>query len=295
MSIIDLHTHSTYSDGKDSPEEIIQKAKSGGVKFLSLTDHDTVGGLKRAKDSAVLNGIKFVNGLEISVLFFHKLYHEGQKSLELHMLGYNFDPENKELLNTLQENRNYRQWRAKEMVKKVNNILEKENQSIITEQEYEKMKNSIGGTIGRPHLAQILIDKKIVSSVYEAFQKYLNTCNVPKKELSFEKGSSLIKNAGGKVVLAHPFGDKEHSLLKVETNFPENDYPRMVREMKPFIDGIETFYWDYTSEQMELCQRIAERYDLIPTVGSDHHGGEKDRVGKIYSLQEISDFRKLFL
>lgn len=296
ISPIDLHIHSTGSDGEDSPEIIVQKAKNSGVQIIAITDHDSISSLEIAATECDKIGITFVNGLELSVTYYHPLYQKGEKSLGLHLLGYGFERTNENLRRVLEENRDYRIWRAGEIVKKVNAVLSQENQPVITKNEFnDYLLASVKGSLGRPHLAQLLIKKGIVTTIREAFDNYLIQCNVPKKKISFEEGSELIRQAGGYVVLAHPHGDKNYSLLKITTDI--NQQAKVIQSMLPQIDGLECFYWEHTDSEAQQYVQLATELRLKITLGSDHHGGpEKDRIGKFLVPDSVMEFsNQLFL
>lgn len=277
---IDLHIHSTGSDGTETPEKIVKKAALRGLQFISITDHDDVSSLKIGKKEAAKYGLDFINGVELSVQYSHPLYCDGKKSIELHLLGYGFNPDDETLLSVLEENKKHRQRRATEIVMKLNIILEQEQKPLITMEEFNRFRKSIEGAIGRPHLAQLLIDKNIVNNNDEAFDKYLKDCNVEKRSLSLEEGAQLIRNAGGVTCLAHPAGDPDLSLCKITDN--KDDMENILYDMLPYIDGIECHYWSHSSAITRFFVEFAELNGLIITGGSDHHGTERDDMGCYY-------------
>ena len=288
-SKIDLHMHSTASDGVDTPKELFSKVKKTGIQLFSLTDHDCIDGLDIMNSLTKDTSIKFINGVELSVKYFSPFYKDGKKGFELHILGYNIDYENIVLIEKLEELKKARIARANEVLIKLNACLKEENNSIITNEEFENLLSGIEGAVGRPHLAQLLIDKGIVSCKNEAFDKYLIKCDVAKQDLSFLDGANLIKQAGGKAVLAHPLGDKSLSLLKVGTDF--NIHEKIIYSIKDMIDGIECYYWDHSDKQTQNLVNVAKKLELIITGGSDHHGGDnRERIGKLNIPDFVKDY-----
>jgi predicted metal-dependent phosphoesterase TrpH len=285
---VDLHMHSTASDGEDSPKEIIQIAQNRRLDLISITDHDSVAALQEASIEAKERKVGFVSGVELSVIFRHPLYSNGNKDVELHLLGYGFDPTNVPLIRSLEQFSSYRIWRAGEIVKRVNEVLSEEQLPTITASEFDQLQKSIEGSLGRPHLARLLISKRIVSTKQEAFDRYLVSCDVPKKQLALSAGADLIRDAGGIAVLAHPCGDDNFSLKKITNDIAR--HAEIIESMKSHIDGIECFYWNQVPSQSQKYVGIAKELGLAITAGSVHHGGsERDRLGRIEVPPEITD------
>ncbi|MFH0701072.1 MAG: PHP domain-containing protein [Candidatus Woesearchaeota archaeon] len=283
MSKIDLHTHSTTSDGKDAPGELVRKAQQRGITLLlSPTDHDTVDGLGAAEAEAKALGVGFVSGLELAINYYHPSYHNGQDPIRLHLLGYGFDYHHHNLLHELQINREHRRRRIVEIINKINDLLGISGHQQLDFDEFSVYEKTIDGTIGRPHLAQFLMQKGIVSSLQEAFDIYLGErCYVPTRDISLADGIDLIHKAGGKAVLAHPCGEEGYSLLKVAPT--EEAQAKMVGDMHlhSHLDGLECFYPAHSQEKTEFFVGLAKRFGMIITGGSDHHGGERDRLGTV--------------
>ncbi|MBT4805034.1 PHP domain-containing protein [Candidatus Woesearchaeota archaeon] len=293
ITSLDMHIHSTSSDGEDSPVEIVQKAYDLGLEMIAITDHDSISGLESGRQKAPDLGVEFVNGVELSVSLYHQDYKEGINPMEIHILGYGFDDQNSELNRILKENQEYRQFRAGEIIFKLNSALFEEGKDQITNQEFRALQDNIEGSIGRPHLAKLLIEKGVVQDKIEAFKKYLIKCNVPKKELTFEEGCNLIRQAGGDVYLAHPHGDKDYSIMKITEDIQAQE--AIICGMAPHLDGIECYHYDHTSEQSEQYVKIANTLGLRISGGSDHHGGaERERLGKVYVPPDIKDNVKRF-
>lgn len=245
---IDLHTHTTASDGSLTPTQLVEKAASVGIGTLSITDHDTVAGLEEGRAAAQRLGVRIIPGVEFGTNI-------GEE--EIHMLGYLFDPAQPLLAKRLQNLREGRVGRAKRMVEKLNAV----GVSIAWERVAEIAK---GASVGRPHVARVLIEAGHAASVDEAFEKYLwrdKPAYVPRDPFSPEECISFVHEVGGVAVLAHPTWVK-----KLETLLPS-----LVRSG---LDGIETYYGRYNTETVARFARLASKHGLVPTGGSDYHGFE---------------------
>src|SRR3990170_9036710 len=201
--IIDLHIHSKSSDGAFTAEEIVKEAKLRNIGVMSITDHDSIGYQEVTIGLARKAGIRYISGVELNVTFSHPRYREG-KAISLDFLGYQFDPKNKELSEKLQQIANYREERAAKILRNLNAEFEKEGIEKLTKDDFDVIQASVDGTLGRPHIADYLVKKGIVQTRQEAFDMYLVKCDVPKYPIYLEEASRLMRNAGGKLVLAHP-------------------------------------------------------------------------------------------
>jgi predicted metal-dependent phosphoesterase TrpH len=268
--IIDLHIHSkTCSDGNLSVEEIIEEAKARNVELMSITDHDSIGCQKQAMTLAQKNGIHYISGIELNITFSHPNYKEA-KPVSLDLLGYNFDINNKQLQKKLKKIGRYRQERAKKILEKLNTEFEKEGLRKFTEGDLVKIQNSADGVLGRPHIADYLVNKGIVKDRKEAFNKYLVKCNVEKYPLYLEEASSLLRNAGGISVLAHPNDPYGTSLVKLSTSLP-GQTSIIEDSMLSYIDGIECWHSRNNAETTSHYLNFAKKHNLIMTGGSDCH------------------------
>ena len=251
--LIDLHTHSTASDGTLFPEELILQAAGKKLKYLSLTDHDTIDGLSQI--SSVPEGLTFINGVEISAEF----------PKTLHILGYGFDPNHTELNSTLKELQNFRLNRNKKMIENMKKL-----DFDITLEELEK--EAGGEVIGRPHFANLFAKKGYVSSYQEAFDKYLakgKPLYLNKKRLLPEKAIKLILDAIGIPVIAHPY----------QTKLNDEKLEELVAELTNYgLMGIEVFYSKHTPAQIKFYKYLADKYGLLITAGSDFHGATKPDI-----------------
>lgn len=250
--LVDLHTHSIYSDGTKSPKELINLAISKNIKVLAITDHDDIEG---SKELISLHNKELIvySGVELSAQV-----SKGQ----MHILGYNFDLENQELNNKLKELRNISIEKIKLYLKQ----LKDDFNIILPEQEVNELLNGIG-RIGRPRLALLLVKYNYCKTVSEAFDKYLYDTNIRniKQNLPASECISLINNAGGISVLAHPWsiGLNEEELHKELSILVEYG-----------LQGIEVYHSKNTQEQAELYHRFAQEFSLLETGGTDFHGEE---------------------
>lgn len=265
---LDLHVHTTASDGQYTPTEIISKAKELGLERIAITDHDTVDGIAEAKLAASELQIDFVPGIEIST----------QDTEEVHILGLGIDHENMELEETCRVYAESREKRAE----KICEYLGTKRIKVLLE---DIQKIAGDGVIGRPHFAQYLQEHGYVKSREEAFRKYLDTKEFKKytdrKKPSPEEAISLIHTAGGKAFLAHP------GLLKM--GWAEEEL--FINRLKSVgLDGIEAYYSRHTGPQIERFLELAKKYDLLVSAGSDFHGEEiKADIKLGYKIERINN------
>ena len=256
MDKIDLHVHTTASDGTMSPKEVVSLATMLGLKAIALTDHDTMAGIQEAGEAAELMGISVVPGIEISSEYQGK---------EVHVLGYFLDPEAQKLKDYIRWVGQSRKTRNEKILEK----LQKKGYDITLEQLEEKFP---GATLGRPHIAQRLVELGAVSSVKEAFRRYLDTgrsCYVPRRYISFADGVKLIRDCGGVAVLAHP----------LQYGYGKAELEALVKTAAAAkVTGMEILYTGYTQGDIQKLYDLAEKYTLLPTGGSDFHGENKPGV-----------------
>ncbi len=255
---VDLHCHSTASDGTFPPRDVVRLAKECNLSALALTDHDTIEGCAEAADEAKKLGIDFLPGIEISAEF----PHPGT----MHILGYGVDPESPQLKSLTETLLAGRDNRNPLIVKKLNAM-----NVAVTMEEWEHEAKGI--VLGRPQLAAILLRKGYVSSIKQAFDKYLGQgapAYFDKERLTPKQAIARIKAAGGLAVLAHP--------IQLRT---END-AQLVRILKDLADdgltGLETIHSDHDAALVEKFTRLADRFGLLKTGGSDFHGTNKKDI-----------------
>ena len=251
--MVDLHIHSTASDGTDTPQQIIRKCARLNLKLCSVTDHDTISGQEESVYYAKKLGVPYITGVEFSVR------HDG----EFHVLGYGVDIHNKELNDVFRDLQQARVRRMQKIVSLLNECGKK-----IT---YEEVKAvSKGKSIGRPHVANVLVEKGYAGSFDEAFKVYLNetgSCFVPREKISQDTAISLILKAGGLPVLAHPKFIKAESL---------NTLVSEVGDMG--LWGIEAYYPAHSNSDVQRFLALAKENGLYVTAGSDYHGSIKPRA-----------------
>lgn len=249
--MIDLHAHSSASDGMLSPAELVGYAKELNLEAIAITDHDTVEGVSEALSAGQALGMEVVPGIEISAEY---------PVHTMHILGYYVDHQDQRFMDNIAV---LQQARAERNPRIVRNL-----QKIGINIEYDEILKEAGsGQVGRPHFAKVLINKGYVKSTQEAFNKYLKK-GAPGYEDKFrfqpDDAISHILNAGGIPVLAHP------ATLKCETG---EEIETQVKKLVDFgLKGIEAFYSDHTRAQSELYIGLAEKYNLLVTGGSDFHG-----------------------
>ncbi len=267
MPKIDLHIHTkTGSDGNLSVEDVFKEAKKRDIGFMSITDHDSIDCQERAIALAKEHGIGFITGVELNVTF----QYPSSKSISLDFLGYQFDPANQELREKLQMLREHREQRARQILEKVNAEFDKERIPRLTEEDMRNIQDSVDGAFGRPHIANYLVKKGIVKDKQEAFDKYLVKCDVPKFPLPLAEASRLIRNAGGRLVLAHPNDPNGTSLAAVTNNLDEQ-VKIIEKYMLDYIDGIECWHYRHDAATTEHYLKFARKYGLLTTAGSDCH------------------------
>ncbi len=245
---IDLHTHSTASDGIYSPTELLQRAHEVGLRVLALTDHDSTAGLDEASEAALHLAIDFIPGIEINT-------DVGQD--EIHVLGYYLEYQRPEFQAILQVLRDARIHRGQRMVE----LLNQQGVNIT----WERVRQIAQGAIGRPHVARALLEAGYVQSIGEAFDKYIGKgcpAYVPRYKLMPVDAIRLIRSANGLPVMAHPITVPGLDELR-------KWLPELVTEG---LVGLETYYGPYTPEQVQELHELADQYHLIPTGGTDFHG-----------------------
>jgi predicted metal-dependent phosphoesterase TrpH len=258
--MIDLHTHTTSSDGTDSPRELVNKAIVQGLDVLGISDHDTTSGWQEATES-LRGNLKLALGAEISCLT--------DDGISVHMLGLLFDPLHQEMQTVLEETRDGRLPRMRKMIQK----MQAEGFDISIEDVEKAM--PAGATMGRPHLADALVFKKIVKSRDEAFSDLLHNESrfyVSHAAPTPVEAVKLIRRAGGVAVIAHPFASRRGQILGVD------DFTDLV---SAGLNGIEVDHRDQNPSERAVLRVIAAELDLVVTGSSDYHG-----TGKLNSLAE---------
>jgi predicted metal-dependent phosphoesterase TrpH len=241
---VDLHLHSTASDGRYTPTELVQLALEKGLQHISLTDHDTTGGVQEALNAAWGSSLTVIPGVEMST--------EADAPHEIHILGYYIDYQYAPLQQRLQELRRSRTDRAHKVVE-----LLAQNGCPVS---WHRVSTLAGrGSIGRPHIAQAMVEADYVDCVETAFQLYLGRggpAYVPRAKLAPEDAIRLVLDSGGIPILAHPSRIIEY-------------LPRLVQAG---LAGIEVYYGEYIEAEVEFLLNLAQKHSLLVTGGTDFHG-----------------------
>jgi 3',5'-nucleoside bisphosphate phosphatase len=266
---VDLHSHTLYSDGSQTPTELVRLARAKGVRTLALTDHDHTGGIDEALDAGLQAGVEIIPGIELSVS--HAEFED------IHLLAYYFAWRHPSLLDRLEAFRMARDTRGERILERINEKLAGEGREPIA---FAAVKAHVQGAFGRPHIATALIERGYAPDMHAAFRDYLIPCNVPKYYMPAAEAMALIHQTRGLSSVAHP-------------KFITPDRPRLrsvICELRELgLDGIEAYHGDHEAEERLYCIRLANQLGMIVTGGSDYHGFKASTRqadgGKLGSLQ----------
>jgi predicted metal-dependent phosphoesterase TrpH len=269
MTVLDLHLHTTASDGTMSPAEIVRYAKKKGLRVIAITDHDTIEGLEEGIREGEKTGVEVIPGVELSA--------DASKGT-MHLLGYYIDPVCEELADKLRFLQQARMERNLKIVEKLQNLgMPIELSEVKATPEH--------GQIGRPHFAYTMVQKGYAQNIQDAFDRYLGKgrpAYVEKFRFSPQEAMHVIRKAGGITVLAHPF----------TLNRPDpTDLDALIDELKEKgLDGIEVYYPEHSDGQKKLYRDMAQKYGLVISGGSDFHGLTKDEadLGEGYVDPELT-------
>jgi 3',5'-nucleoside bisphosphate phosphatase len=274
--LIDLHTHSTASDGADNPDKLIELAYAGGVRAMALTDHDTLTGLALAGSAAQARGMLFLYGVEIEITATRGVFH---------LLGLNLDPSKKTAMQQLEQalvlQQKMREDRNKEILGKL--------EELGLDCNYDEVKALAKDVVGRVHIAQYLFKKGYVRSQQMAFDKYLadgRPAYIRKESFNLEEAIHLIHQVGGKAIIAHPLSLYQ-SWRALEASFDH------FNELG--LDGLEAYHSNCKQGESRRLAEMADKYDWLVTGGSDYHGAKylSRRLG--YSTAGLAIDTKLLL
>lgn len=256
MNCIDLHIHTTASDGTDPPRAAVEKAASLGLAAVSITDHDSVSGVPEAMRAGAELGVEVVPGIEVS---------SDYRDNNVHILGYFIDPAAPELRPVLDWVKTERDERNE----KIAAMFERDGFDISIAQLREEYPDSV---LGRPHFCEHLMRKGYISSVKEGFEKFLGEGKpyyLPKRRISIAKAVETIVAAGGVPVLAHP----------MQYHYPESELIELIETAKALgIRALEAYYSEFSAEQTAWLLRAAEKYGMGVSGGSDYHGTRKTHI-----------------
>ncbi|MGE4490885.1 MAG: PHP domain-containing protein [Syntrophotalea sp.] len=255
---VDLHLHSRCSDGLYAPAEVICRAAAAGLAAAALADHDNVDGIDAAMQAGNACGIEVLPAVELSVVW------GGFR--DIHLLGYGMDRHHRELSAALEDFRAFRAGRNQRILERINQKLAEENRAPIA---FGEVRRHAEGTLGRPHIARVLVDHGYARDSEEAFARYLVPCNVPKRYFPMDEAIGLIHQAGGITSLAHP-------------PYITGDRGQLRRLFDAFaalgLDGIEAYNNRSSNDDVDWYISEARRRNLIVTGGSDFHGGEGGEI-----------------
>ena len=255
MRFIDLHTHSTCSDGTSTPTDLVREATEANLGAISLTDHDTMAGVAEAINAGVKAGIEVISGVELSA------NHDGKA---VHVLGYGLDRFNLNMQTMLADLQTIRKNRNKQILEKLAGLT--------INIDRDELIASSSGLVGRPHIARMLVEQKVVHNFDQAFKKYLGKdglAYVETERYPATETFKIIKDAGGLAVLAHPT-TFEKSLNRL------NETIRYLH--KHGLDGVEAIYPGHTRKICDSLFNLAEKLDMVVTGGSDFHGSVKQGI-----------------
>lgn len=283
---VDYHFHSTFSDGTKRPTELVKWYKNNGYDEIALTDHDGIDGIKEAKIAAEALGIQVISGVEIST---NLKVDFKNKPIDVHVLGYRFDENNPNLISKLSELKQFRAKRNDLLIDKLNKMGYE-----ISYEDILRCTNRSNQTyIGKPNIADTLVDKGYIKSRDEAFEdgKFLESPEIKaikKEKMNIADAIALINDAGGIAVIAHPmeiFKEEKYFVeagMEESSNIPKEDYGKQVffkwlfevlKELKKIgLGGIECYHPSATVDDSHSLVKIAEKLKLHITRGSDYHG-----------------------
>ncbi len=249
---IDLHLHTTHSDGVLLPEQVIQLAVAQGLRAIAITDHDTVSGIPEALRAAAQHGLECIPGVEISAC--------DHDYGEIHLLGYFVNPANAVFLSALQRQKTVRLNRILRMIERLQEL------GVDISFEMIRAQAEKSDVLGRPHLAQTLVQQGVVASMEEAFHQYLGRGRpafIPKVGLSFQEAIQVVEAAGGITIYAHPGLTRKDHLI-----------PYL---LKLGVRGLEVYHSEHSPQDVARYAEMVAAYGIVATGGSDCHGGRKNK------------------
>ncbi len=257
---VDLHLHTTASDGTESPSEVVKLAYGRGINIIAVTDHDTVSGLAEAR-AALPEGMTLIDGIEMSCAV------RGEGGFRCHILGYGIDPRSPYIAEAIEAGR------VKRMAK-LGRRLEYLRESFgieLSEGELERLYSH--NSPSRLHIARLLTERGLTRNNDEAIEKYLDAGRMPDDRIDADMAISAIKRAGGVPIFAHPLGGEG------DVHLDEGELVRRaLRLLSLGVMGLECYYSRYTSEETAFLCRVARERGLLISAGSDYHGGNKTVV-----------------
>lgn len=261
MGIIDLHLHSSYSDGSDSIKELAEKIKQAGITLFALTDHDTVAG---CEEMAKILPEGFIPGVELTTI---------AGGIKCHILGYNSDYKNPELLALIEKGKKLRRTKLDIRIKYLKDVWNID----LTREELDWLYSR--ESVVKTHVANVLVKRGLAEDNQIAMKKYLNGCKAGDTRFTVEESLAAIKASGGVSVWAHPLGGEG------ERHLSQEEFLKKLDVMKNYgIEGLECYYSRYNTDEIKFLKDCAKKNNLLITAGSDYHGDNKSVL--IGSLSE---------
>ncbi len=266
---IDLHMHTTASDGTDSPEELIHIIRSAGIDLFSVTDHDAILGCERIKEILKEEDLYFLSGIELSCK---------DEMGKYHILGYGYDADTPVIRDLVEKVHNMRITKCGKRI----SILKEMFGIVFSEEDIRLLyKNN---NPGKPHLAEMIVKKGCAETRQQAFDNFLNKIHTPGFYISPEEAIDAILVSGGIPILAHPpFGSGNEKITGSEMD-------KRIRHLTAFgLQGIEGYYYTFDEKQCREMLDLAEKYEIYVTAGSDYHGGKKENKPGETKLKRLKD------
>lgn len=273
MTRVDFHMHTTHSDGSYTPTELIRYCKVKGLACVSVTDHDTISSFDEADEAAKDLGIELIPGVEISAQF---------EPGTLHILGFFMDRHQPKLKAVFEEIQKARRERNPQIIQKLNALGIDISMKDVVEEAYANTEGMADKQIGRPHFAKVLLKKGVIKTLEEAFDRYLGKgklAYVDKRRVTSEEAINLINQAGGIASVAHP------KQMKLAPDTLEKEIGKLVDQG---LGGIEVYNSCQRPYENTIYQRIAKRFNLVQTGGSDFHGANKPDVDLGFLGDDVS-------
>ncbi|MBE7706733.1 MAG: PHP domain-containing protein [Cyanobacteria bacterium SIG30] len=275
MPKVDLHIHSAFSDGSDSASELCDVVRNNNLEIVSITDHDTVECYSNLGDSFPEN-IKLIKGIELTC----KADYFGA-----HILGYDIDLNNDELLSLIEKGK---VLRRKKLEKRIQ-FLKDEWNIILNDDELNWLYTR--KSVVKIHVANILVNRGLAVDNLSAIKKYLEGCKTGVSKFDAKEAINIIKKAGGIAIWAHPIGGEGKAHIMDATFLKKLDYMKSIG-----IDGLECFYSRYNSDEIEFLLKCANENNLLVSSGSDYHGLNKDvEIGQLNVEKKAVDFNQISL
>lgn len=249
---VDLHIHSRFSDGELTPAELVQRAKAMDLKAVALTDHDNIDGVAEAVEAGFADGVEVIPGVELSVAY--------REFKDIHLLGYYIDWCDEAIGKKLRKFQEVRESRGEKILQRINGHLKHRGIEAV---DFAEVRAVARGSVGRPHIAQMLVERGLAYGINDAFDRYLVPYDVPKAYFTPAEAVEMIGAARGVIALAHPMVlTKNPSVLE-----------RLVVDLKEIgIFAVEAYYGDFTRPEISVCHQLARKHGLAITGGSDFHG-----------------------